>query len=173
MCRFVVEYLLKHFFLCRFFCLTCPLLLLLGCGGAETQAKIKSLQEKVNSLEERYQPVRDRLEVPLNIEFQGLDYAIIDQMFDPLLTGSVMIQASHEHLPQYAYLQLQVSVGFEKKNDVQLTKIFWVDLVDGKGKSSFQISLPEHRLDDAKASITFTPLSWYGGYPVVFSSIVP
>lgn len=162
----------KLFFLFRFIAIACCLIFLTGCGETDTQTEIKLLQEKLGSFEAYFEVARDRLENPLAIEFQGLDYVIKDQMFDPLLSGTVMIQASHKHLPQYAYLQLQVNVGFEEQKDVQLAKTFWVNLVGGKGKASFQISLPEHQLDNVKASITFTPLSWHSGHPVTFSPSV-
>ena len=145
----------------------------LGCNDEDAQAKIKLLQVKLKSLENNIQTAhaaQDVMNEPLNIEFQALNYDIKDQMFDPVLTGNVQVLASHPQLSKHAFVQIQVDVSFKAAEELSLSNISWVNLVEGKGQSNFEISLPEHQMDNVEASITLTPLSWYRGLNVAFTS---
>jgi len=141
-----------------------------GCDDSSQALLQREMQGKIAFLEAALLDAQRLQRYPLHVEIQEFDYKIKDQMFEPLLFGKVVVAVNHEQLPPFAYLQLRVEVNFKQKESVQLIKVVWVDLIDGKGEGEFQISLPGHELDDAEAIVSFVPLSWYRGLPVIVSS---
>lgn len=155
----------------RFYAIAGCLVMLLGCGNEQHKELEQSFDAALEALRVEHQASLADIDQRLSLLENTPQYSFVisdvknhinEQMFQPLLTTTALLQIKGEGAPASLYVDMVMHVRSEKDNiDITVRQIYPV--VDGKSPLEMHQPLPVHGLKLENLNITLKPMNWYQG----------